>query len=142
MTSVIKSPCDEAVILTGSRAQPCQKDVRPWVLAATILGSSMAMIDGTVVNVALPVMQAQLNAIATQVQWIVESYALFLAALILVGESLSRSLRAKAYICARRCHLCDRIDWLWISPQCQSVNSGAIAFFLALMGGTAIRIPT
>lgn len=48
----------------------------------------MAMIDGSVVNVALPVLQAQLNATTIQVQWIVESYALFLAALILVGGSL------------------------------------------------------
>lgn len=48
----------------------------------------MAMIDGSVVNVALPVMQSKLNATATQVQWVVESYALFLAALILVGGSL------------------------------------------------------
>ncbi len=88
MTQILKSPCDEAVIRTVSIAQPCQKDARPWVLAATILGSSMAMIDGSVVNVALPVLQAQLNATATQVQWIVESYALFLAALILVGGSL------------------------------------------------------
>ncbi len=46
------------------------------------------MIDGTVVNVALPVLQSELNATATDVQWIVESYALFLAALILVGGSL------------------------------------------------------
>ncbi len=88
MTQILKSPCDEAVIRTVSRTQPCQRDVRPWVLAATILGSSMAMIDGSVVNVALPVMQAQLNATSTQVQWVVESYALFLAALILVGGSL------------------------------------------------------
>ena len=88
MTPWIKSPCDEAVIRTVSQAQPCQKDVRPWVLAATILGSSMAMIDGSVVNVALPVLQARLSASAAQVQWIVEAYALFLAALILVGGSL------------------------------------------------------
>jgi MFS family permease len=88
MTQILKSPCDEAVIRTASRVQPCHRDARPWVLAATILGSSMAMIDGSVVNVALPVMQAQLNATATQVQWVVESYALFLAALILVGGSL------------------------------------------------------
>lgn len=59
-----------------------------WVLAATILGSSMVFIDGTVVSVALPVLQKDLNADATQVQWVVEAYSLFLAALILVGGSL------------------------------------------------------
>jgi EmrB/QacA subfamily drug resistance transporter len=88
MTSIIKSPCDHAVVHTASHAQPCHKNDRPWVLAATILGSSMAMIDGSAVNVALPILQVRLNATATQVQWIVEAYALFLAALILVGGSL------------------------------------------------------
>src|SRR5215471_21330680 len=64
----------------------------PWVLAATILGSSMAFIDGTVVNVALPVLQTALSATVGEVQWVVEAYALFLAALILVGGSLGDSL--------------------------------------------------
>jgi EmrB/QacA subfamily drug resistance transporter len=48
----------------------------------------MAFIDGTVVGVALPVLQSELRASATQVQWVVESYALFLAALLLLGGSL------------------------------------------------------
>ena len=59
-----------------------------WVLIATILGSSMAFIDGTVVNVALPVLQLDLKATVADVQWVVEAYSLFLAALILVGGSL------------------------------------------------------
>jgi len=57
-------------------------------LTATILGSSMAFIDGTVVNVALPALQASLHATVVGVQWVVESYGLFLGALILVGGSL------------------------------------------------------
>jgi MFS family permease len=64
------------------------KSTGRWVLVATILGSSMAFIDGTVVNVALPVLQTELHATATDVQWVVEAYSLFLAALILVGGSL------------------------------------------------------
>src|SRR5690349_10498607 len=59
-----------------------------WILATTILGSSMVFIDGSVVNVALPVLQADLKATVTEVQWIVEAYTLFLAALLLVGGSL------------------------------------------------------
>ncbi|MEP6692170.1 MAG: hypothetical protein ABJD07_13505, partial [Gemmatimonadaceae bacterium] len=47
-----------------------------WVLVATILGSAMAFIDGTVVNVALPALQHALDATAIQVQWVVEAYAL------------------------------------------------------------------
>ncbi len=60
----------------------------PWILAATILGSSMVFIDGTVVNVALPALQSALHATLADVQWVVESYALFLATLLLVGGSL------------------------------------------------------
>src|SRR3984957_8330108 len=59
-----------------------------WILAATILGSSLAFIDGTVVNVALPALQASLHATVSDVQWVVESYALLLAALLLLGGSL------------------------------------------------------
>jgi EmrB/QacA subfamily drug resistance transporter len=59
-----------------------------WILLATILGSSMAFIDSSVVNVALPRLQLELNASATSVQWVVEAYALFLGSLILVGGSL------------------------------------------------------
>ncbi len=44
-----------------------------WVLVATIIGSSMAFIDGTVVNVALPALQADLNATVVDVQWVVEA---------------------------------------------------------------------
>jgi EmrB/QacA subfamily drug resistance transporter len=66
----------------------CEKSARSYVLAATILGSSMAFIDGTVVNVALPALQSAFHATAVDVQWVIESYALFLAALLLVGGSL------------------------------------------------------
>jgi EmrB/QacA subfamily drug resistance transporter len=59
-----------------------------WILAATILASSMAFIDGTVVNVALPFLQTDLKATAIGIQWVIEAYALFLSALLLVGGSL------------------------------------------------------
>jgi EmrB/QacA subfamily drug resistance transporter len=62
--------------------------VGPWILAATILGSSMAFIDGTVVNVAIPTLQATFHASVVDVQWVVESYGIFLSALILAGGAL------------------------------------------------------
>ena len=58
------------------------------VLAAAILGSSMTFIDGTVVNVALPVLREQLGASLAEAQWIVEAYMLFLTALMLAGGAL------------------------------------------------------
>jgi EmrB/QacA subfamily drug resistance transporter len=86
--TALKPPCDEGAVRSRVAAAPCTLASGPWILAATILGSAMAFIDGTVVNVALPQIQARLNATAIDAQWIVESYALFLAALILVGGSL------------------------------------------------------
>src|SRR5262249_22715161 len=61
---------------------------RRWTLVATILGSSLTFIDATVVNVALPPLQKDLNATITGVEWVIEAYALLLGALILVGGSL------------------------------------------------------
>jgi len=62
--------------------------VARWTLVASILGSSMAFIDGSVVNVALPSIQADLGGgLATQ-QWVVDAYLLTLGSLILVGGSL------------------------------------------------------
>jgi EmrB/QacA subfamily drug resistance transporter len=86
--SSLNFPCDEGVVRSREPAAPCAPSSGPWVLAATIIGSAMAFIDGTVVNVALPQIQTRLNATAVDAQWIVESYALFLAALILLGGSL------------------------------------------------------
>ncbi len=59
-----------------------------WILLATILGSSMAFIDGTIVNIALAAIQDALHASINQLQWIVEAYALTLAALLIIGGSL------------------------------------------------------
>jgi EmrB/QacA subfamily drug resistance transporter len=61
---------------------------KTWVLVAAILGSAMTFIDGSAVNVALPVIQRELAANAAQMQWVVEAYSLFLSALILLGGSL------------------------------------------------------
>jgi EmrB/QacA subfamily drug resistance transporter len=88
MASIMRQPCDEGVIKAKAAEAPCTKASGPWILAATILGSSMVFIDGTVVNVALPALQTNLNATVVDVQWVVEAYALFLAALLLVGGSL------------------------------------------------------
>jgi len=67
---------------------PCPRASQKWVLAATILGSSLAFIDGTVVNVALPALQTSLHADLAGVQWVIEAYALLLSAFLLVGGSL------------------------------------------------------
>jgi EmrB/QacA subfamily drug resistance transporter len=91
MAQIGKAPCDDTLILHGhgnAEVTGCPETSKPWVLAAAIVGSSMAFIDGTVVNVALPAIQSDLHATAFQAQWVVESYALLLAALLLVGGAL------------------------------------------------------
>src|SRR5918992_4350091 len=63
-----------------------------WVLVATALGSGMAFLDGTVVNVALPQMGTDLDAEVAGLQWILNGYMLMLAALILLSGSLGDRL--------------------------------------------------
>jgi EmrB/QacA subfamily drug resistance transporter len=88
MANFLRQPCDEGIIRAKAAAAPCTRATARWILAATILGSSMAFIDGTVVNVALPALQANLNATVVDVQWVIEAYSLLLTSFLLVGGSL------------------------------------------------------
>jgi EmrB/QacA subfamily drug resistance transporter len=82
------SPCDELVIRSqpAGVGRPCRR--KRLALAATILGSSMAFIDGSVVNVALPSIQSELGASVAAMQWVVDAYLLFLGSLVLVGGAM------------------------------------------------------
>lgn len=98
MTVTVRPPCDEGAIFAGCAPVPTTGNSN-WILAATILGSSMAFIDGTVVNVALPALQTALHATVSDIQWVVEAYALLLASLLLVGGSLGdRYGRRKIFV--------------------------------------------
>src|SRR6266542_1630701 len=88
MFTSVQEPCDESVIRSRLASAPCSKLVGRWVLVTTTLASSMAFIDSTVVNVALPALQTNLNATIIDVQWVIEAYSLLLAAFLLVGGSL------------------------------------------------------
>ena len=81
-------PCNEGVIRSGKHDEQHPQTSRPWVLAATILGSSLASVTTSAVNVALPNLQTDLSTTLVNAQWVVNSYTLFLAALILLGGSL------------------------------------------------------
>src|SRR5262245_42002645 len=67
---------------------PITRAREKWILAATIIASTMAFSDMTIVNVALPVLQHSLGASFAEVQWVVEAYTLVLSALILVGGAI------------------------------------------------------
>lgn len=88
MSNIGSPPCDEGVIRSKRADALCESSSGPWVLAAAIIASGMGFMDGTIVNVALPEIQRELGATAVDALWTVESYALLLAALILVGGSL------------------------------------------------------
>jgi EmrB/QacA subfamily drug resistance transporter len=85
MIALGRTPCDEGVMRAGRATAGCAERARPWVLAATILGSAMAFIDGSVVNVALPAIQSDLATSIAGAQWIVNGYMLMLGALTLIG---------------------------------------------------------
>ena len=109
-----------------------------WILAATIIGSSMTFLDATVVNVALPALQADLHATITDVQWVIEAYALFLGALDSRRRLAGRPVRAQARVPRRRRPLHRRVDLLRRSRPPPS----ALIVGRALQGfGAAFLVP-
>ena len=110
MTGPITPPCDEAQSLPQSEAAPCV-DPR-GTLIATILGTSLAFVVGSIINVALPSMQAEFQVGPTGAQWIVNAYLLPLGALVLIGGALGdvygrkRIFEAGLALFAASCMLC------------------------------------
>src|SRR5437879_8869490 len=86
---------DRAGVLSPPPARARMPSGRQWTLVATIVGSSLTFVDATAVNVALPALQRELQATITDVQWVIEAYALFLGGLILVGGSLGNQFGRK-----------------------------------------------
>src|ERR1700733_4009244 len=84
----VMPPCAHATSPGASSAAPCAQRDRKWVLIASILGSSLAFMDGSVVNVSLPLLQASFHATSGAIQWVVQSYALFSASLLLLGGAI------------------------------------------------------
>ncbi len=87
MPAVIPA-CEIGVVQSTRPSALCRPTSRPWVIAAASMGSGMAFLDSTVMNVALPAVQAQLGASSREVQWSYGAFALVLSALILVGGTL------------------------------------------------------
>jgi EmrB/QacA subfamily drug resistance transporter len=114
-----------------------QINARRWTLVATIAGSSMTFVDLTVVNVALPALQADLHATITGVQWVIEAYALFLGALILVGGSMGDQFGRK------RVFLAGVVVFTLASVACgAALSTGALIAARAVQGvGAAFLVP-
>src|SRR2546426_11572279 len=135
MSHAVRLPCDEAAIRSGPRGTAATPAVGRWVLAATILGSSMAFIDGTVVSVALPAIAREFAATGADLQWVVEAYALFLSALLLVGGSLGdRFGRRRVYalgivlfaLASVACGLAPSVGWLVAARAVQGVGGALL----------------
>ncbi len=121
-----------------------------WVLLTTVLGSAIVMIDGTVVNVALPHIGADLEAGFGGLQWVVNAYTLTLAALILLGGSLGDHYgRRRVFligvvwfaIASTACGLAPNIETLIIARALQGVGGalltpGSLALISASFRGT------
>jgi len=136
MSHAMRLPCDETAIRWGPEAEAAATPaVGRWVLAATILGSSLAFIDGTVVTVALPALAREFAATGADVQWVVESYALFLSALLLVGGSLGDHFgRRRVYalgvvlfvLASIACGLAPSVPWLVAARAAQGIGGALL----------------
>ncbi|MEZ5079901.1 MAG: MFS transporter [Thermoleophilia bacterium] len=90
MSLIARPPCDAAGVASGrGDGADCAERSRPWALAATVLGSSMAFIDGSALTVALPALRSSLGADLAGLQWVIGAYVLALAAFTLIGGALA-----------------------------------------------------
>jgi EmrB/QacA subfamily drug resistance transporter len=108
-----------------------------WVLLATVLGSGVAFLDGTVVNVALPAIAADLDAGLGDLQWVLNAYLVTLSALVLLGGSLGDRLGR------RRVFLVGLAGFTLASAACAAAPTvGALVVARAVQGvGAALLVP-
>src|SRR5712691_6761085 len=118
-------------------ARVTQSSQRRWILAATILGSAMAFIDGSVVSIALPVMQQSLSATVTDSQWIVDAYLLVLSSLLLCGGALGDHLGRMRVFAAGVAIFAAASAWCGLSPDTRHL---IVARALQGIGG-ALLVP-
>ncbi len=107
------------------------------ILLATILASGMAFLDGSVVNIAIPIIQTKLHATLTDIQWIVNGYTLMLSSLILISGSLGDIFGRK------KIFLFGIVAFITASLLCSfSQSTAQLIFFRVLQGiGAAMMVP-
>lgn len=99
MITAKAAPCDEGAIRSIAATGTCPEAAKAWVLFGTILASTIAYIDESVVNIALPTIEKDLATSAAVIQWLVNAYTLSLAALLLIGGAAAdRFGRRKMFI--------------------------------------------
>ncbi|WP_417516944.1 MFS transporter [Minwuia sp.] len=133
MTTAISPPCDETPTNTGETV-PCRS--RRGTLIATVLGSSLAFVVGSIVNVALPAMQRGLETDAAGAQWIINAYLLPVGALVLIGGALGdRYGRKRIFslgliifaLATAACAAAPDMTWLLTARATQGVGAALLA---------------
>jgi EmrB/QacA subfamily drug resistance transporter len=153
MAQPLTEPCSRGIIA----AEPCPRELgreipperRRIVLAACVLASAMAFIDGSALTVALPKLRADLAADLASVQWVLNGYVLALASLTLIGGALADAYgkaRILAFGCllfgaaSAACALAPSVGWLIAARVVQGVAAALVApASLALIGATYPR---
>jgi EmrB/QacA subfamily drug resistance transporter len=137
MPNLKARPCDEAAIRAVRGASGCTANSKPWVLAVTIMASTMAYVDESVVNVALPTIEADLKTSAAVVQWLVNAYMLSLTALVLVGGAAGDQLGRRRVFIAGTAIFAAASLWCGLSG-----NVASLILARAVQGaGAALLIP-
>lgn len=136
--------CDRALAESRDHTIPCPRRDKPWVLVTAILGSSLAFIEGSVVNLALPALQSDLHATSTDLQWVVNAYLLMLGSFMLIGGSLGDRFGLRRIfmlgtslfgIASFACAFAPSLPWLIAARAVQGVGGALLVpTSLALIG--------
>jgi EmrB/QacA subfamily drug resistance transporter len=146
MSGLQARPCDELIIRSTATATPCAKRQQTWVLAACVLGSSMAFIDSSVVNVALPKMESDLATTLSSMTWVINAYTLCMSALLLIGGAAADQVgRRRIFmtgisifsIASIGCGIAPGVEVLILARAIQGVGAALlIPCTLAIIGAT------
>jgi EmrB/QacA subfamily drug resistance transporter len=146
MSGLRARPCDEQIIRSTTNAAPCTKRQQTWVLAACVLGSSMAFIDSSVVNVALPKMESELATTLSSMTWVIDAYTLCMSALLLIGGAAADQVgRRRIFmigigifaLASIGCGLAPNVELLICARAIQGVGAALlIPCALAIIGAT------
>jgi EmrB/QacA subfamily drug resistance transporter len=129
--------CAAEIIRTTRGTAPCDRQNKSWVLAVAVLGSTMAFVDESVVNVALPRIEADLHTTLASMQWIINAYTLCMSALLLIGGAAADQFGR------RRLFLSGLLTFTLASIACGAApNVPALIVARAIQGvGAALLIP-
>lgn len=130
-------PCDEAAIRSTLVAGNCTASAKPWVLLVTILASSIAYIDESVVNIALPAIETDLAASVAVIQWLVNAYVLCLSAFLLTGGAVGDRFGRRRIFVTGLAIFATASLWCGFAP-----DIGQLILARAIQGaGAALLIP-